>query len=510
MYSLNLRIKTLSPVIITGNRDIGITETFDYISGSSVLGVFASQFIEKKGLANAHEDEIFYNWFLAGNLVFSNVYPVINDGSKELELLPTPLAVQKDKNEQSIMNLALQETQDKTKPIGGYARLNGNQITCYSPTKHLYFHHYREDRLKRHNVASGIFNYDSLDEGQTFAGTICGKKSDLEDFKKLFGNNLSAKIGRSRNTQYGEIEIELLGIKELNPGFEIDDNEIILTFTSPVIMVNEFGFPDVSLKTLSQYLQDALGDIYFEIERYFAWSEDIENYLSVWGIKKPLARAVSAGATYKIVFDDLMNETIMDKLINLVKQGLGERKSEGFGRLVINYAIGDNFIEKDVINKTVEKPADDLPETVKQIFACIARDNIIKVIELEAVSDVNSILAKYFSKLTTSTVGRLELMLKSSESFDSFVNQLSDLRKTAKDKLKNCRMQKETLLQVILDKSKPDLEKVFRNLDKSIQKIAAEACFDYMDDDAFREHLCKIYWLTFLRLMRKKLKTGAK
>ena len=513
MYSLDYKIKTLSPVIITGNNDNGLTETFDYITGSSVLGMFAARFIKESKLNSsiAHEDGKFHNLFLAGNVIFSNAYPVVNDGNRDLTFLPTPLSVQKNKKEDFIINLAVKKTDIKTASVGDYARLEDDNIISYKPFHQMYFHHYRKDRLKRQEEENGIFNYDSLNEDQVFAGTICGSEHDLIEFKGLLGSNFAARIGRSRNTQYGEVEVSLLEMGLIEPQFDIGKNEILLTFTAPVILQNKFGFPDVSLSTLNNYLLVSLGDKKFKISEYFARSETVENYLAVWGFKKPTAKAISSGATYRIAFTDEIDEDVEEKLGELVQSGLGERKNEGYGRLLINYGNNGYFNKRIIPEKKYkyEKPTVEAPETVKQIFCSIAQQNILKVVENKAVFDVSSLEPQ---GLTTSTVGRLELMLKSSQNKDEFVSSIEKLRDTAKNKLKGFRFQNETetLLERLLRKNYPDMTNVFLNLNGSVKTIAEAVDFNYEEDNVFLESLYKTYWLTFFRLMRKRIKTGGK
>ncbi|WP_066635762.1 RAMP superfamily CRISPR-associated protein [Desulfolucanica intricata] len=513
MYNLKYRIRTLSPVIITrSGEDTGMTETIDYIPGSAVLGIFASHYIKLCGLStknkNAHEDDTFYNWFLRSRLIFNNAFLSINDGVEEINLFPTPLSIQTDKSNKKIINLAVEETSDKTKPVGSYSRIIGNLITIHSPEKYLHFHHYKVDRLRRQDTETGIFNYESLSEGQVFTGTICGDQNTLEEFKKLFGNKLKVKLGRSKNTQYGEVEVELLSINKNNEELDLSNNEVILTFISPVILVNRFGYPEVSLKILQSYLEESLGHNNFKIEKCFARMENTENFISVWKLKKPQAKAISIGSTYKIIFDKMIDNSTKEKLLELAEIGFGERKNEGFGRLLINWATKENY-HKSSNPYRIKVPDGQPPKIITEIFSSVAKNNIEKVVENEAVKEARLILKNYLCKLTTSTLGRLELMLQEAENVNVFALQVEkNLRETAKDKLKECRLEQETLWEVIIEKRKPDLNRIFLNLSENVKVISQKSGFNYINNDPFHEELYKKYWFTFFRTVRKLLKEG--
>src|SRR3990172_9024673 len=103
MYCLRYRITTLAPVVISSKAgDMNMVTTERYIPGTSVLGILAGHVIKKKNLnlKEAHKDENFYNWFLAGKLKISNAYIISKDKSeKEFANVPVPFSIQEDKND---------------------------------------------------------------------------------------------------------------------------------------------------------------------------------------------------------------------------------------------------------------------------------------------------------------------------------------------------------------------------------------------------------------------------
>ncbi|MCF8011043.1 MAG: hypothetical protein K9L56_07120 [Clostridiales bacterium] len=487
-----------------------MTKTMDFIPGNVLLGAFASNYINKnKIISDAHKDEQFYKWFLLGDIIFSNAYLLVNDEKKEIKLCPSPMSVQTDKAEKNIYNLIVMDDDldEPTKEVGYYSYFSGNKIIKQIPEKQISFHHWRKERLKGNSSEGGIFNYESLTEGQTFWGNIYGEKTDLEQIKEKFGDKITIQIGRSKNTQYGQAEVNLLDIEKFNPSiyFEndnLEDNEILLTLTSPVILMNKFGYPEVSLEILREYLEDVLNYNKFNIEQSYAKVESIEGHVSVWKLKKTLEKAFCKGATFKIIFEDSINENLKEKLQQLMINGIGERKNEGFGRVAINWAVNEQYINKELKMQKTPKPSKKPSNIVSNVFVSIIKNNISKFITNEAVSEVSNYSCQ---SLPNSFLGRLELMLKNANDADEFVKSVHKLRDTAKDKLKTCRNKRQTLLQTIINNNTPNWEQVLRKNENinDLEKMAKEIDYNFKEDKDFTEEIYKKYWLTFFRTIRK-------
>jgi len=500
VYGLEYRVKTLSPVVITSSEgDNNMTATKDYITGGALLGVFAAKYIQKNicPYYKAHEDPRFYRWFLKGDIIFSNAYTGVHHKGSIRRLLPIPLVVQSDKTRENIYNLLHNEPDEATKPLGGCCELNKNSIFLHSPEKRLYFHHFRKDRIKGHSEERGIFYYEALSEGQEFFGTILGSQKDLEEFKNLFGDRLPAKLGRSKKAQYGNAEIELLDIKELNPHIDVNSNQVVLTFISPAVLVNQFGFPEVSVKVLSSYLTEILEINEFEIENCFARTEDVENYISVWKLKKPADKAFSCGSTFKITFKNSITDEIRDKIMKLAVCGIGERKNEGYGRVLINWPLSEKYYEEKW-KQEVKKPSGAPPELVKKILTEVIKDRISRHLNKRALKNAGE--CKNSEKLSGNLLGRLELMLRTSQERQDFMKNLEKLRFSAKTKLQECCINRETLWEAVSNDL--DWEQIFNGL-RDIERIAREIDYDFRKDETLKERLYKKYWITFFRMIRK-------
>jgi CRISPR-associated protein Csx10 len=96
MRAVKFRITSLSPLLFASNTgDPNMVATLDYIPGTHIRGMFANEYIKRKGLGvKAHEDSTFYNWFLKGDLKFTNAYIVQKKDDKTYGLFPIPLSIQ--------------------------------------------------------------------------------------------------------------------------------------------------------------------------------------------------------------------------------------------------------------------------------------------------------------------------------------------------------------------------------------------------------------------------------
>jgi len=451
MKALQYKVRTLAPVVIsTTSGEANLTGTLNYLAGSSILGVFASQYLSAgKGKATCshvglHQDERFYRWFLRGDLSFGNAYLAVQDEENTYLFYPTPLSLQQDKEEKTVYNLtAMAEKPDEeTKALGGFSRLEIDRLIFEMPAKQLYFHHARKDRLKGRSEEGEIFHYEALNEEQLFVGRILGEEEDLKEFKTWFGCGFLAWVGRSKNAQYGQVEIELAEIEEIEENVtELinDDNTLVLTFLSPVILRNRYGFPEVSFRVLQEHLAKVLGTDGFTIEECYARAELVENFVSVWKLKRPAEKALAAGSTFKLTFNREPDSELQEKIKALCREGLGERRNEGFGRLTVNLATKERYSKDKLKPGELEKPEGSLPKEAKEIFKKIVHNNLETKMEKVAVDKSEEFFTGEKKLLPNSLLSRLELLLRESGNMDEFSRKIKNLRDTARDKLEGYR-----------------------------------------------------------------------
>lgn len=508
MFSLRYSITFESPVIISVNSgEANMTETYDFIPGSTILGILASKYIKNKNIVDAHKDEGFYNLFLNGGIIFSNTYLALKENSEVIPTTPMPFSIQKGKNSEEIYNLAYNEVDEQTKPLNSYGFLRNDKVIYDVPRKKINFHHYRKSRLKGHSEKNGgIFNYEYLTSGQVFIGEIYGDEGDLKEIKSLFKDKFHINIGRSHNAEYGSAVMELYDIAEIDKDFFSDlsfEDEILLTFTSPCILLNEYGYSEVSKEILAKYLKKIFDKYEFEIENCWIKTVFIETYLSVWKMKKPSVNAFDKGSAIKIKFTKDINDEILNELYRLKENGIGERVNEGYGQFNITGITEEKYIEV-TLNTEVKKPTGTIPEIAKDIFTFCIENEIEKKIELDAINNVSSFKLKQGfgreSKLPqNSLLGRLLSFIEDSDK-KSFTDKISKLRDTAKRQLDNCNNGDYTLYDFI--NKKEDMITKYLDDDAKLKRLSQAASFDIEKEDKFRKSMYRFYWTTFFREMR--------
>ncbi|MBT9146893.1 MAG: hypothetical protein DDT32_00640 [Syntrophomonadaceae bacterium] len=514
-HALNGNIHLLSPVLITGALgDANIVRTMDYIPGNVLRGLFASRYIHKKkqdktGLPQVpfHYNDVFFRWFLKGELSFTGAYLTeTNDGST-LCFKPVSLSFHQNKTQTRIYNL-LDEDPKQTKAIGGYAHISGERIITSAPNKKIRFHHVREDRLKGHSKDGGIFNYETLEKDQNFTFRIIGREEALQEFHAFFGDQFESGVGRSRSTEYGQVKVALLEIQPIalrdSKSEARDSDKLIITFISPAVFYNEHGYPDASPDNLRNYLQNALG-VKLEIKRRFAKVESVENFVGVWKMKKPLDQAIQAGSTFEICFAET-NE-LAGKLESLSVNGLGERTNEGYGQFeIMSNQDGRYSTEGSSGKGDPERPKGAPPKQVKEIVLETIKAQITQGIETLAISHAKSYHGR---KPSNSLLGRLELMagaIRSSERFsEEFASQVGKLRPLAEGQLQKCYVEKSSLFELLSSpkKQKEILPSFYVN-QGDIKELAELIQFEYEEDAQLRDDMLRKYWLTFFRRLRKQ------
>jgi len=387
MKSLKFHITTLSPLLITNNTgDLNMVSTKEYISGTAILGALAGIYIKKNNLEDAHKNNDFYKWFLDGSLKFTNAYIVSIDDKKNInDNLPIPISIQKNKDDETdIYDLLFSEDKEiadkTTKIIGGFGKIEKDLLYEQNVKKSLNFHHERD--CDTGTTQKGmIFNYESIDSGQTFEGAIIGEGNDLKTLYTSFGKSFETNIGRSRSAQYGKVNFEFLNDKPEDIPVNSASGEITLTLISDTIIYNEHGFSTTDKRDFEKALTDKLGHS-VEIKKAFIKTGEIENFVSVWKLRKPTETCFLMGSCFLISEIDANN---LEKLKELQISGIGERTHEGFGRVAIGIRTDKSLTKRDYGEAPISSGT--LPTIAKEIANGAVKNYIRKIIEVKALEE---------------------------------------------------------------------------------------------------------------------------
>ena len=504
MQSIRYRVTTLSPLIFPLKAgDPNMVSTKEYIPGGVIKGFFAYAYIKKKNLGeNAHRDNGFYDLFLSGKVRFTNAYKIADHDRKQYKTYPIPLSIQEDKYNKGIIYdllIADDNPEMQTIPVGGFGWIEGNNIFTETIKKSLNFHH-QTDRRTGTPEEGIIFNYESIDKGQTFEGIIIG--DGLSELPSILNKEHIAFLGRSRGAQYGKAKIELLDSDSSHVhDIEVDSDGTIMTMLSDTIIYNDCGFATTDFNTLESLLKEKIGS-HIKIERAFIKSEDVETFVSVWRLRSPCETAFAAGSCFLIKG---LEEKDRDALIKLQEEGIGERRTDGFG------AVAFGLQRENILNrrekgskKKQTKPDIPIPSKAQDIIKDVLKNHIRKHIEFTAINE-----AKGFKNLPSkSLIGKLELMVRNMSRAE-FVKTLEDLRKPAKHKLERCNNGRKSLLDFLKDRdSDVRVEKVLKKSEMAkIKKLSNAINISLQGDNSFEIELYQTYFRVFFSVMRKESKS---
>lgn len=551
---LPLSIVARSPLLFTSPEgDQNTVQSLDYIPGVSILGFFAAQYIRLRGIdaGIAHTDPIFRRWFLEGGIKFMNAYLTKEeDDDDEYHLSAVPLCLHTNKEKRPVFNLveSLPSEELDTKSIGGWGKAVGNELMLATVSRNMNFHLRRntgKGRLTGHTAADGdIFNYEAIAPRQMFWTVLAGSRADLEAFSQFFRPSdnkdwLKARLGRSLNTGYGQAGIKFstdspvsewriplwgrsifAGAEDDNPADSKD--EFLLLLTSPAILVNKNGYPDVSLETLNIYLDSYLPgrmkvDNQYPLDNmsqaapeqgdYFTRRENRDSFVSHWKLPRPTSRVLAAGSIFRVKIDNL-DEEILKVLACLQREGLGERRHEGYGQVQLLCNMDSSWAnlaqtgdKRSKLTKSWD-PDQILPPLASEIFQTIIEErwkNVLAERASQAAADFHR--ENLRSLLPSSLLGRLERFLADSYTVDELIKKLKALRRTSSDKLNKYCFDETTLYSVLMDSETNYLEEALKT-DEMRQAMdlskRADLRVDFLSIDNFR-----FYWQVFLRTTRK-------
>ena len=396
MYRLKIFLKTLSPIVLTSaSNSTVMTETHISFSGAIIRGIFASRFVEVHKLTDEAHDKNFRKLFF-GDLKFLPANPeILNKRSFVL-----PLSLQSGKSGTSDEN-KVQDLLADENPGRGYKSFrgfgiedNGKFFTAKVKTN-IFMHMSRSsdaERLSGKSEDGGIYNYEAIDNGQTFCGEIIGDEETLNELREglnLDGGKMIAYVGRSKFTQYGKCLVTFGNVEEI-PVKNFSD-KIYLRLDTPLIPVDDCFIS--AEKILTEEIANKLGEN-FSIGKVFASGIEVENFVVPWSMKRPRLSALAAGTVFELKISAPLTDTDKNFLHEKIYTGFGIRTEEGFGQLRIwqpstDFTKGEQTNDDKKISKP-EKFSDDTLTLAKKIL--LAR--LLEQVRLFAYKDARDLESK--------------------------------------------------------------------------------------------------------------------
>lgn len=471
---ISVSVTTLAPVILAelqGEQNTVFTRKF--ISGNQLRGLLANAYMRSQGLTfqNAHLDPGFQELFLSGKLKFGNLR--FNQG----QAIPLHLHEYKRDPNKNPISVFSKDDKDKdiTKPIKkriGQIKDGAIQTSGFSPKTTFNFHNSRPNRAAGRNTEldeeGGIFYYESLDEGQTFHGEITGDTVSLKKLLDAFPSSFQARLGRSRSAQYGLSEVSLKGENKINKVDAKPAVEYILTLESPLILLNEWGFPSPTVEDLKKELLKAWG-VEIEVKNAAAAFTQVEQFNAVWRSKSGLVPAFKEGTSFLIEVPVEVKEA---------PESLGEWTEQGFGRIKVECFVKDQVYRLDDDKNPGETKSKDKPNLTTKVLRDLQAAFDIEQIERQIKKKALE-AAKLSKRPNNHLICRLERLFERSTSTHDIVKWIDETRgKPAGDALKNTNL------------------------------VDYDHNFDFKIDAPWQQQ--RLYWITFFQTLRKLNKKDGK
>ncbi|MBC8587632.1 RAMP superfamily CRISPR-associated protein [Paratissierella segnis] len=335
------------------NMQVDSQDSMDYIGGSTIRGAFIYKYIRANNISNINQGE-HREKLLAGGIKFLNAYPVYKDERS----VPLPkcyfapkekIRTFEDKIEISLgLDRPLPQGFEKVR-LGEYVNMDKNNFTIVNVEKTSNLH---INKLEKENK---LFRYEAIKKGQIFKGIIKVEKDEYADEVIKLLENKIVYIGGSKGSGYGKCIIKEINIQDGNPEKEVfktnkDSGYIYIIALSDIIYKDECGV--YKTKIDEKLVEDQLGISDVEFIDSSIETKNITSFNNKWNARTPNIVAIKAGSVFKYKFNGNIDEM---RLKSFMDNAIGERKSEGFGRIGVTTEMYDNTVIEmghDIVKNT--------------------------------------------------------------------------------------------------------------------------------------------------------------
>ena len=341
MIAVTYQIRLEEPAILKAlDGDPNSAVSFDYIPGSVIRGMIISQYIRDKRAKDPdfelHADGEEQFIFFSSQTRYLNAYPVI-EGQRSLPVPGTWMQPKYEKTDNILDTVSREQTDDKNpvkrKGVSGFVTIRNDEAYIYKPQTVINVHNTRTRTGDSRDQQ--VFRYEALAEGQTFAGAIlCPDEQTANSLKALMDTHKSGYIGRSRTAGYGRVSLKDIQVDAKwteTPAYQVADGDsTVMTFISDTLLRDEFGvyYPSPEM------LQMALAAIGVEciVEPIAMKTTWVGGFNRKWGLPLPQTIGIASGSVVRLT--GLKADA---NIAYLLEHGLGDRREDGFGRVVLGW-----------------------------------------------------------------------------------------------------------------------------------------------------------------------------
>ncbi len=205
------KVTLLADVVMSSLSSTEVSESLDYLSGSAFMGI-AANYLFTENRKNGKNYDVFDAVF-SGKIRFLDAHPLI-DGKRSFKI---PLCLHKPKvkgaaKKYRFEGKPLEEGENKIqmKQVRkGFFIADGGTWTKVEP-EHQYTMKSSYDSETRRAQDNALFGYDALVKGSewVFVMEFDDEKKDIAEELNKFFISKNHRIGKSKTSQYGNVEIK--------------------------------------------------------------------------------------------------------------------------------------------------------------------------------------------------------------------------------------------------------------------------------------------------------------
>lgn len=491
MKVITYRITLLEPTLVTAlEGDPNEAVAFDYLPGSVLRGAVIRKYLRSSNrieldASNADERRLFFN----GVTRYLNAYPTDRLG---MRTLPTPQSWQHKKGEETdIFDFAVtmpdeddEQWQGVREPfcsLGEQEDEGEPEVRLVQPNRQIAVHTARTRRFGRpmphtvlnriasDEVRGAVYRYDALAAGQTFEAVIlCDNDADASELLSLLPGE--AILGGSRSSGYGRVSLhdakEVDNWRETGHDLVPDmDGRLIVTFLSDALLRDDHGQFVVDPSVVTEKLSQRLGAP-LRLRHAFLGGEVIGGFNRKWGLPLPQTLAIRRGSVF--VFDK--PDCGESRLHILEAHGIGELRTEGFGRVAVNWHTEAELrVDRTKAPPTIPTvkvlPGSDTERLLRQMAYRLER----KRLDQQLVAKANEI--KIANSPTNAQLSRLRNILHDELQKDSpvpqrvldFLSRVKE-RNTVRNQFERARVGEETLFSWLEKRLQMSDEEAWKSL----------------------------------------------
>lgn len=315
-------IELLEPVLVVdrviGNQSISL----DHLPGAALMPMLTQQYPGLDGQ------------FAAGRARVLPAYPAL-DG-RRTQPRPRCVATPKDGEGDTLVNLlhpVSSETGQFKRTRGGFVDVGeADEWTVVAAERNLQVFNSVDDELQR-PLDDGVFAYETLAPGSKLAAVV-----EVDAASPLSVGLFEARIGRARRSR-GRVSVKVDVIAptpdEGVAGSEGSTSQFTLWLLSDTVVPGDSLLGSPTPHDLASLLGALLGcDV--RVARAFADTQIRSSWQGRWQRPRPAQAVLEAGSVMQFVATPAVP---FAKLRVLETIGIGERRSEGFGDVVIDAPI---------------------------------------------------------------------------------------------------------------------------------------------------------------------------